>query len=273
MADLGDGARSGEAVATPSVTVTPARSIGNRYSPSRRHQGFEAAMTSLKTMSRAVVCDSAPFVRTVRCLTVAKTLSTRSAVHRWPHVRLPAQVQEDFRMVPACDRMGIVAALALEACRPLPLRASGRSVSAARTGVPAAWRSGSPAAPGRAPFTATRASRSGTVGRARRSATAAGVVGAMGGRGGRSGSSSGDPIEPPRQDGAPTERQGRTAAPEGAGAGRAAPGAGAPQPRRRPCPRRSPRPEPTPQRIAPSSSLTAALRGWIRRSCGRRASA
>jgi len=29
----------------------------------------------LKTMRRAVACDNAPFMRTVRCLTVANTLS------------------------------------------------------------------------------------------------------------------------------------------------------------------------------------------------------
>ena len=33
-------------------------------------------MMSLKTMSRAVSCESAPFIRTVRCRTVAKALST-----------------------------------------------------------------------------------------------------------------------------------------------------------------------------------------------------
>ena len=37
-------------------------------------------MTSLKTMSRAVFWDRAPFVRTVWCLTVANTLSTGLAV-------------------------------------------------------------------------------------------------------------------------------------------------------------------------------------------------
>ena len=32
-------------------------------------------MTSLKSMSGAVLCDKLPLVRTVRCRTVAKTLS------------------------------------------------------------------------------------------------------------------------------------------------------------------------------------------------------
>jgi len=41
-------------------------------------QVFDAAITSLKTIKRAVSCDSAPFIRTVRCLTVAKTLSMGS---------------------------------------------------------------------------------------------------------------------------------------------------------------------------------------------------
>jgi hypothetical protein len=36
---------------------------------------FAAAMMSSKTMSRAVSCESAPFMRTVRCRTVAKALS------------------------------------------------------------------------------------------------------------------------------------------------------------------------------------------------------
>ena len=42
-----------------------------------------AAMTSLNTISRAVSCDSAPLVRTVRCRTVAKTLSIGFEVRRW----------------------------------------------------------------------------------------------------------------------------------------------------------------------------------------------
>src|SRR5439155_2457672 len=44
-------------------------------SPFSRRQVFAAAMTSLNTISRAVSCDSAPLVRTVRCRTVANTLS------------------------------------------------------------------------------------------------------------------------------------------------------------------------------------------------------
>src|SRR5271156_4220113 len=39
-------------------------------------------MISLKTMSRAVSCESAPFMRTVRCRTVAKALSIGFDVRR-----------------------------------------------------------------------------------------------------------------------------------------------------------------------------------------------
>ncbi len=41
--------------------------LGNWLSPFNLRQVLAAAMTSLKTMSRAVSCDSAPLVRTVRC--------------------------------------------------------------------------------------------------------------------------------------------------------------------------------------------------------------
>ena len=44
---------------------------------------FDAAITSLNTMRRAVSCDSAPFMRTVRCLTVANTLSIGFEVRKW----------------------------------------------------------------------------------------------------------------------------------------------------------------------------------------------
>jgi hypothetical protein len=43
---------------------------------------FEAARTKVKTISFAVLCESAPLVRTVRCRTVAKTLSIGLAVRR-----------------------------------------------------------------------------------------------------------------------------------------------------------------------------------------------
>jgi hypothetical protein len=49
--------------------------LGNWFSPFSRRQVLAAAMTSLKTISRAVSCDNAPLVRTVRCRTVANTLS------------------------------------------------------------------------------------------------------------------------------------------------------------------------------------------------------
>ena len=66
----------------PSWKVTPAMTFGNWFSPVRRRQVFAAAMTSLNTISRAVVGDSAPLVRTVRCRTVANTLSIGFAVRR-----------------------------------------------------------------------------------------------------------------------------------------------------------------------------------------------
>jgi hypothetical protein len=67
----------------PSRKVTPATTLGNWFSPFSLRQVFEAAMMSLKTMRRAVVGDSAPLVRTVLCLTVAKTLSIGFEVRRW----------------------------------------------------------------------------------------------------------------------------------------------------------------------------------------------
>src|SRR5206468_4054962 len=88
-ANLGDGTFQAALCFDPSVTsmplrkVTPAMTFGNWFSPFSRRQVFAAAMISLKTMSRAVLCDSAPLVRTVRCRTVANTLSIGFAVRRW----------------------------------------------------------------------------------------------------------------------------------------------------------------------------------------------
>jgi hypothetical protein len=48
---------------------------------SRRHV-FDVAMTSLNTISLAVVDDSEPFVRTVLCRTVANTLSMGFVVRK-----------------------------------------------------------------------------------------------------------------------------------------------------------------------------------------------
>ena len=53
--------------------MTPATTFGNWFSPFSRRQVFAAAMTSLNTISLAVVGESAPLVRTVRCRTVANT--------------------------------------------------------------------------------------------------------------------------------------------------------------------------------------------------------
>ena len=68
---------------TPLRNVTPWTTLGNWFSPFSRRQVLAATMTSLNTMSRAVSWDSAPLVRTVRCLTVANTLSIGLDVRRW----------------------------------------------------------------------------------------------------------------------------------------------------------------------------------------------
>src|SRR3954453_8134906 len=60
---------------TPSLKVTPSTTFGNWFSPFSRRQVLAAAITSLNTISLAVSCDKAPFVRTVRWRTVANTLS------------------------------------------------------------------------------------------------------------------------------------------------------------------------------------------------------
>ena len=68
-------------MATPSVNLMPSTTRGNWLAPfSRRH--FFEPRTRVKTISFAVFCESAPLVRTVRCRTVAKTLSIGLAVRR-----------------------------------------------------------------------------------------------------------------------------------------------------------------------------------------------
>ena len=52
----------------------PWMTLGNWVSPCSQRQVLAAA-ASLNIISRAVSCDSAPLVRTVRCRTVANTLS------------------------------------------------------------------------------------------------------------------------------------------------------------------------------------------------------
>ena len=69
--------------ATPSVNLMPSMTLGNWFLPFSLRQVFESAWTSLKTISFTVFCDSEPLVRTVRCLTVAKTLSVGLAVRSW----------------------------------------------------------------------------------------------------------------------------------------------------------------------------------------------
>src|SRR6056297_4317832 len=68
--------------ATPSLNVTHLMTKGNWFAPFRRRHVFPAACTSLKTISFAVFCDSAPLVRTVRCRTVENTLSIGLPVRR-----------------------------------------------------------------------------------------------------------------------------------------------------------------------------------------------
>jgi len=87
---LGSGCRRDQAAfcaevlvtSTPLRNVTPWTTLGNWFSPLSRCQVLIAPMTSLNTMSRAVSCDSAPLVRTVRCRTVANTLSIGFDVRR-----------------------------------------------------------------------------------------------------------------------------------------------------------------------------------------------
>src|SRR5712672_265334 len=67
----------------PFWNLTPWTTFGNWFSPFNRRQVFAAAVTSLNTMSLAVVADRDPFVRTVRCRTVANTLSIGFDVRRW----------------------------------------------------------------------------------------------------------------------------------------------------------------------------------------------
>src|SRR6266851_3678056 len=67
----------------PFWNLTPRTTFGNWFSPFNRRHVFAAALTSLNTMSLAVFADRAPFVLTVRCRTVANTLSIGFEVRRW----------------------------------------------------------------------------------------------------------------------------------------------------------------------------------------------
>src|SRR5215217_3708307 len=86
---LGDGGDQAARLAgrtmtsVPSWKVTPATTFGNWVSPLSRLQPLAAAMMSLNTISLAVVGESAPLVRTVRCRTVANTLSIGFVVRKW----------------------------------------------------------------------------------------------------------------------------------------------------------------------------------------------
>ena len=68
---------------TPLVNLTPWTTLGNWFSPFSRRYVFAATVTSLNTIRRAVSCDNALLVRTVRCRTVANTLSIGLDVRRW----------------------------------------------------------------------------------------------------------------------------------------------------------------------------------------------
>ena len=56
--------------------------FGNWFCPICRRKFLDAAVTSLKTISRGGSLDSAPFVRMVRCRTVENTLSIGFVVSR-----------------------------------------------------------------------------------------------------------------------------------------------------------------------------------------------
>src|ERR1700728_2176413 len=59
----------------PSLNFIRRATFGNWFSPCTRRQVLDAAITSLNTMRIEVSCDRAPFMRTLRCLTVANPLS------------------------------------------------------------------------------------------------------------------------------------------------------------------------------------------------------
>jgi len=56
--------------------------FGNRFVPLRRRQVFDATTISLNTISLAVADETESLVRTVRCRTVAKTLSMGLVVRK-----------------------------------------------------------------------------------------------------------------------------------------------------------------------------------------------
>jgi hypothetical protein len=66
----------------PSLNLTPAIILGKWFVPLSRRHVADAAMTSLNTISLAVVGDSEPFVRTVLWRTVANTLSMGFVVRK-----------------------------------------------------------------------------------------------------------------------------------------------------------------------------------------------
>jgi len=85
---------------TPFWNLTPRTTFGNWFSPFNRRHVLAAAETSLKTMSLAVLGDSDPFVRTVRCRTVASTLSIGFEIRRW------SQCSAGSMVTPNSDYLG-----------------------------------------------------------------------------------------------------------------------------------------------------------------------
>ena len=85
---------------TPFLEFDASDDFGNWFSPFNRRHVLAAAETSLKTMSLAVLGDSDPFVRTVRCRTVASTLSIGFEIRRW------SQCSAGSMVTPNSDYLG-----------------------------------------------------------------------------------------------------------------------------------------------------------------------
>src|SRR3974390_844253 len=68
----------------PVWNLTPWTTFGNWFSPFKRRQVLAAALTSLNTMSLAVVADKAPLWRAL-----PKDLPPRSTVHDFVLISLP----------------------------------------------------------------------------------------------------------------------------------------------------------------------------------------
>jgi hypothetical protein len=64
----------------PVWNLTPLTTFDNWFSPFNRRQVFAAAVTSLNTMSLAVIADRDPLVRTVRWFNLAAARGNKDAV-------------------------------------------------------------------------------------------------------------------------------------------------------------------------------------------------